>query len=201
METNGLPNFSLYWAGFKSTLYDLHKSGWEINTEENLYNRTLNIAIKNPLLKVVGLCSHINSEFLQIYRNRPERTRGLRFEDNNVFPTLQMQYLSFNIEIKIVESGFSFNKFSRVESIDIRPEHTVKLSELLDYKTYNDSDILVPDYTIPELMNLIKEKQAPRQKEIRERLRKETNPNIKVEAKIISLDSNVQGIKNYGNIC
>lgn len=198
MATNGLPNFSLYWAGFKSTLFDLHRAGWQINSEENIYNRTLSIAIKNPLLKVVGLCS-VDSTFLMQYRQSPERSRGLRFEDNNYFPTLQMQYLSFNIEIRIVGNSSSDYKFSIVENIDIMPEHTIKLSELLDYKIdykkYNDSDILVPDYTIPELMQLIKEKQAPRQKEIRERLKKETNPNIKIEAKIISLDTHLKNAR------
>lgn len=194
MATNGLPNFSLYWAGFKSTLLDLHRAGWQINSEENIYNRTLSIAIKNPLLKVVGLCS-VDSTFLMQYRRSPERSRGLRFECNDMFPTLQMQYLSFNIEIRIVGNRSSDYKFSRVENIDIMPEHTIKLSELLDYKKYNDSDILVPDYTIPELMQLIKEKQAPRQKEIRERLKKETNPNIKIEAKIISLDTHLKNAR------
>ena len=56
----------------------------------------------------------------------------------------------------------------------------------------------MPDYSIPELMKLIKEKQAPRQQEIRDRLKKETNPKIKQEARIISLDTNIASLAQSG---
>ena len=190
MATNPLPNFSIYWAGFKSNLHELHRAGWTINIDENHYNKTYNLAINNHLLKIVGLCGNITDEFLQNYKRNPDRCRGLRFEGTDWYPTLQMQYLSFKVAINIVGTGDINYRFARVDGLDIMPSHTMNLEDMLpkEKEHITEAGIIVPEYTIPELMGLIKEKQAPRQKEIRERLRKSTNPNIiQEEFKIIGI--------------
>ena len=93
-------------------------------------------------------------------------------------------------------------RFSKVEHIYPYPhkESEIDLGTLLGggYVEASDSGIIVPDYSIPELMKLIKEKQAPRQQEISDRLKKETNPKIKQEARIISLDTNIASLAQPG---
>ena len=107
MEINSkFPNFGIYWAGFKSTLYDLYKSGWTIHVDKEYADLTYSIAINNQLLKVVGLVNRINCEFINDYQRNPDRARGLRFENNHIFPTIQMQYLSFKIAINIASHSF-----------------------------------------------------------------------------------------------
>lgn len=192
---DGLPNFSLYWAGWKTTLFDLSRAGWTINIDHNYHDRTYSLAINNPLLKVVGLCNRITDNFLVQFGYYPDRCRGLRFEGTDTFPTLQMQYLSFKIAINIVSDQVVGMRFNQVEHIYANPfkDAEIDLSTLLGggYVEAPESEVIVPDYTIPELMKIIKEKQAPRQKEIRDRLKKETNPKIKQEARIISLDTSI----------
>jgi len=200
VATNPLPNFSVYWAGFKAKLYDLHRSGWTVSIDENFHNRTYSIAIQNHLLHVVGLCGHITDDFLMGYKRNPDRARGLRFENIDHFPTLQMQYLSFKVQINIV-ADHRYSTFSRVDGIDVMPGHTIDLETVLpnnEYVKAPESEIVVPEYTIPELMGLIKERQAPRQKEIRERLRKETNPKIITEnINIVSVSGEILNEERY----
>jgi len=200
VETNNLPNFNIYWVGWKTDLYTLHKAGWTVNIEENHCDRTFSIAINNTLLKVVGLCSRIDDSFFKGYKRYPDMARGLRFEARDHFPTLQMQYLSFKIAINIVAQN-TYSRFSRASAVDIMPGHTINLEDVLpnnEYVKAPESEIIVPEYTIPELMDLIKERQAPRQKEIRERLRKETNPKIITEnINIVSVSGELLNEENY----
>lgn len=186
-EIERLPNFSLFWCGWKSSVYELARSGWQIYTDVNPHNLTYNLALKNTQLHVIGISNTLCMDFLRRFNNNPDSIRGMRFEDRDCFPTIEIAYMSYKVEIHIQSE--SFGVFRETNEVAMLPTHSViKLEDCLPHTRLKEEEtkIIVPSYTIPELMTLIKEQQAPKQKEIRERMRRDT-PIETLEAKIVSI--------------
>lgn len=192
MEIKDIPNFGLFWNGWKTTIFELAQQGWNIYTEKNIYERRFNLAFEHYEYKVVGLSVGLDETWIYAIRDDTGWARGHKGESGSFFPTIPVQYLNFKININIVGSNPTFNRFTQVDKVYSYPDpnYTIDLTSLFPKKELvKENNIIVPEYTIPELMKFIKEKQAPKQKEIRERLRKETNPIIKEEARIITLNN------------
>lgn len=163
------------FAGFRSTTYELSRNGWAISAYEQMdyskgYDRVIQLAMKHE-----GGLVLMSSAYMT---DMDSMTRSLPTFDFNVMAASVESRSSFMvrrpdpISIDVMDRSFA--------PIDCVPENTsidlssINFDEFCLFKPLNDmTTIYVPKATEAELMKIILEKQAPKQKEIRERRRKE----------------------------
>lgn len=192
MAIDRLPNFSLYWLGWNSSIFDLARDGWTYHIDTNYYVNVVTLALTNSRFNIVGISEYMSYDLfkeLRGFNNSEYYYRGKKYNDNNWYPTIKINSLSFKGTIKIVAHSAMNHSFKKVDFVEIDPmtHQTIDLSELFPKNNIQDNKIIVPEYTIPELLQMVKEKQAPMQKEIRERLAREKHTE-KLEAQIISIN-------------
>jgi hypothetical protein len=190
MVINDIPNFKLHWLGWETEIYRLAQLGWNFFTDVDHYRLTYNLAIQNNRYNIIGYVQNIDMSLIQSLRN--DYARGLSWDTptgkKHWFPSLTVQYLNFKNAIQIVEMSNDAHRFSKVDEVYIEPrrDSCVNLTDLLPGQEQKESRIIVPEYTIPELMNMLKEKQRPMQDEIRKAQKRDKHVEKPV-AQIISI--------------
>ena len=162
------------FAGLSGTTLSMGQAGWEISLEQgmdymyNAYRLRLAGRHQGMGLRCISMPINIDIRHLEMRMgaNPLEMTRSL--------PPIQIYTVAQQINIEMVE----YEKPWDFKSVDYRPmltKRTLKsLDDLYIFKPINENtEILVPEYSIPELQEMILKIQEPIQKEIRERRRRE----------------------------
>lgn len=185
MGIEKIPNFGLHWIGWETDVYSLARQGWNFYTDTDYMYRSYSLAMQNDKYNIIGYIQRIAMEFMEEYgyKIREESLNNA----NHWFPKLPVNFLNFKQAITIQNLGVQNATFSKVEEVYSMPHSTsIKLTDLLPDNKKEESRIIVPEYTIPELMNMIKEKQRPMQDEIRKAQRKDEHVEKPV-AQIVSI--------------
>lgn len=196
------------FAGLSSTTHRMQCAGWEMMYHAEHDKRRTHIAMRHKGLEV-----HAMTDDFDLYdiaqdwymRNAPMFTPDPRaseiahhFERSRERPAIRINVIARDVYFKTIELRFEQYKYlkSGTLNIPINAGRSYMLSELPWFDTMptmtpkdEGKIIYVEDANVTDLMTIILEKQAPKQAEIRERLRKEENRSriIKPEANIVRL--------------
>lgn len=177
-------------AGLRGTTYSMGSAGWDLSIQQGLSDEECSI-----LIRIAGQHKQLNARCLSypLYLH-PRDLEDYRWYDK--IRPVQLMGISQTINLHIMERDIYAIPF---RPIDYRPmmtdlEACIKsFDDLCIFKPLNeDVEIVVPEYTIPELQKKILELQEPKQREIREKQRLEqskqpgqiipiTRQNIKIQ--------------------
>jgi hypothetical protein len=161
------------FAGWESNTYQLQQNGWQLSAMEGRPSLSprpqLQLALKHPGLQIRAMTRPIDVDYLGMFHNAGSIVEmvckiGL---DVKVFGTTLM--------LSVVHYGpLDFR------AIDAQPQITdARFKNVDDLKIFADAQlvrtkevVVMPD-SVPELMEQILKLQAPKQADIRERVRKE----------------------------
>jgi hypothetical protein len=168
----------LHWAGFETDTYKLQQQGWELSAEQELYDRTMRIALRHQQAGMYGISEKIDWDYFH--------------EDQSIYsgfqrptPKVPIRMMSKNIMVEVMygkSTDFSF------QPIDARPQYMettrMDISDLVHFAPLRAKGILLPEASVPELMDQILKLQQPmREREILRDLK--TTPIV--HAQIMSL--------------
>lgn len=201
------PKMEICWAGFKSDTYSLQQAGWQLSIEENIlrvnqYCKTLRLAIKHPQLNVYGISQGINispKEFSFLrdgYFNAENNEEAFVHYCLKIEKRLDIQHLTSRMSVVL-----RYEDIKNFKPIDAKPQFQffdeyIPVEKLNIFRPIGNSEtknIIVPKHSVPELLDLILEKQDPYQAEMRKKKRKEfrklmknlgENDNILIESEL-----------------
>lgn len=158
----------VFWAGWESDTLSLQRKGWEISAEQDIASMRFRIAIRNVNYRIYGISKLIPyEEFREVYVGDNPRYQGMT-------PPIHIQYMASRMEINIMD-----NDMDKFHPIDALPSVVInkKRKSLEDFMMFRpiakSNEIIVADYEVGQLLDMIKNKQDPKQAELRERKRKE----------------------------
>lgn len=167
----------VFFAGFESDTFRLQRAGWQLSMENTIEmcrdGHTVRLAMKHEQARLYALTNRVplGSRYLAaVTFGETQAVRqfieSVQFDVICVAPAIQFQV--------IPEMGpMSF------QAIDATPQFmdrkTVDLETIGMFKPLalsEDVELYVPEKSVPELLELIRQKQEPIQKELREKKRK-----------------------------
>ncbi|MHC4616792.1 MAG: hypothetical protein ACYTEQ_03465 [Planctomycetota bacterium] len=177
------PVFRVSWAGWQSDSVTLQRHGWQIATREDPCYRDLQIIMQQPELGVYAVSSKFVAE-----KRFMVRELGYGSE----VPNLVVQVdLAKEVAFRSV-SREHYLSLANIDTIDAEPRYLdlgeftdVKLSDVWPFwKLPAKRQVIVEPANVQQMLNVILEHQSPKQKELREKIRKEKRR--EVHAEIIS---------------
>lgn len=178
----------VYWEGWRSNTYELQQSGWELAAQQDPYTFGLQIALRNRKIGLVGLSQFISERiYFEVSRFGGPSPSQL--------PPIYITSMSNRPEIHRVEYINSTIDSPHVPwaAIDARPEyHNYSIDTIEDLIPFRkievpeEKELIIDPNSVPELMSRILNLQAPKQKEIREKARRERKRQ-NIEAQIITI--------------
>lgn len=157
----------VFWAGWESDTLTLQKQGWEISAEQDIASMRFRIALRHVGLRIYGLSQMIGyAEFRDLYSSDNMMGRPT--------PPIHIQYMASRMEINIID-----NSMQNFYPVDAQPSIMInqQRKSIEDFMMFRPigkaNEIVVAEYDVAELLDMIKNKQDPKQAEIREKKRKE----------------------------
>lgn len=191
------------FAGLTSTMGTLYANGWQMMQESQPHDRSIIISMRHHGLELHAITDEFDimrysQNISAEYASARHYQRGYSPLDSIMAPPYPYRP---RLRIQVIGKDIHMNTnykpdFRRITSplLNVRMDiRTMSLSQLPWFDTEPVQEegkiIYVDDANVTDLMNIILEKQAPKQAEIRERLRKEENRSriIKPEANIVRL--------------
>lgn len=150
--------------GFESDTLRLQNAGWELSVYEDFSCHAIRLAMRHRTLRLYALSRLVRLEHYYDLANRMESIRHLVFDIQGVAPEIQT----------IVEHRVDFSKFKPIDAVPQWVDQEIKqISDFNIFRTLEASkEIIVDPKTVSEMLNEILKSQAPKQKELREELRK-----------------------------
>jgi hypothetical protein len=160
-----MPDYRLYsipvpivWAGFETDTYKLQQAGWSISAAQNIHNYTMQIAICHKQGGMRGLSMELPWEYMQ----EPDWHRAK-------FPVIHMRMISEKVYIeRIAGAADGFDYFAPIDAVPRMMEFERKsLDDFVHFAPLRAKGILLPEASVPELMDQILKLQQPmREREI-----------------------------------
>lgn len=153
------------WAGFRSDTYRLQQEGWEIAAEEDVAYGRIRLLLRHQDMRLYALTNHVDYQY-----RHPHGIEGgppLVFQVVMASPRIEVQ--------RIAEAGAS--SFESFHQIDAQPQLvTSEIKSLEDFRIFatplvRTEEIIVEPQTVSEMLERIREMQAPEQKALREKQR------------------------------
>lgn len=161
------PPCPVYFAGFKSTTYELGQRGWDISFEDSVDHRLscrllLYHAASN--LKAFGECNDFS---LADFRYSPNHGRLPEFHIKNAFSNYCMQ-----------ERNFAFHEWSetRPAFIDVPMKDIMSFPLFMSKQRTSTQEIIVEPQEVADILESIMRMQSPAQAEIRKKNRQHATP-------------------------
>lgn len=175
------PICEVNFAGFRSTTLDLQNAGWQLAIDEQIYHphmarRDITLAMKyNGIqLYAIATCDYrIFQQHIHAIRNRHiEQAPPIIFTVHQVYPEHGRMMITSAPKVvsMMVQESQSFLPFDATPSYQ---EVDIKDLSLFRVFDQNNEIIVDNDPSVMDLVDKILAKQAPKQKEIRERLKRE----------------------------
>lgn len=162
--------FEVHFAGLCSDTLTMQRNGWQISQQLDPMGDSLQLAFKHEACRLYMLSGYIDRR--AIYE---ATMRGRRLECP--IP-VQIQYAFSQAEMRIpVRSDVSWLPIDATptgEFLSMPQEQWIPFDKWVPFRGLDPEapEIIVPEHTIPELMELILSKQDLKQKEIRDKQRK-----------------------------
>jgi hypothetical protein len=156
------PNVPVYFQGFRSSTWELGNSGWVIQADQDLHRDEIRMVFTNKESGAILLSRNNAFDFQghALGHTHPAMINELRFDAQ-----------IYHADTRIMEQM----NFSNLRTVEYEPSveqlHVKTLSDMVLFKEKPKKEILVEPATIPEMMELIKKMQSPRQKELRDKQR------------------------------
>lgn len=155
----------LHWAGWESDTYRLQQAGWSFSAEQDVYRGAMRIAMRHEGCQVYGMTDLVDWDYMSA-RYGDFRPRDI---------TLPVRHMASRMNATIHQMGdFSF------APIDTKPQ--MMMGERRDIEDFahfaaplaRTREIILPEETVPDLMERILKLQEPgRQEYYKEKLREE----------------------------
>jgi len=174
----------IYFAGFKSNTYELQQSGWQLSAEQAYEKAAMRIAMKHEGARLYMLTNWCNYSAWQAAATATARGHY----QASALPPLTVTAVFADGRVTYMETTHKWN----FTPIDAMPQYadttSYRFEDFVPFKPLNRDApaIYVPEHTVPELLDLIMQKQDPKQQEIRERMRRESMANR--EANVFGID-------------
>ena len=160
------PIVNLHFAGWTSNSYDLQRNGWDLSVDENPYDCSLRFAIRNESLGLYAISS------VETYPRKAFITDPFFLERFPLHFHLQ-QMTDGKAKIYYHHGLSTFRPINTQPDIECIEPKSIEDFVLFRKISPESADIVIPEYNIDRLLEMALELQEPKQKEIRERIRKE----------------------------
>lgn len=154
------------FAGFESDTWQLQQAGWNIAAEQDVAYAGLRLALRNEHLHLYAVSQLISFEYMHYRNGGYDLVEALR---HLVVPIIYMAP-----RIQCVEVVGNFSKFKPIDAEPMWANQNIRdLEDFNIFRTLDKSkELIVEPQTVAEMLQQIKKYQEPKQKEIRENLRK-----------------------------
>jgi len=180
------PVAEVHFAGWRSDTKRLQSAGWEISMQQDHYGQSLQLAMRHEKLGLIAVSDHVeNYEFRRLEPSLSRFPYIFNIVSMSMFGSSQiLPQMKFHVH----------EPSSAWSPIDAEPAFEVdcvvkSLDDLLPFRKIHvppECELIVDPDSINQMMKRIIDLQAPKQKEIREKARKEKRRS-NVEAQIITL--------------
>lgn len=168
------PPCRVLFEGFESDTFQLGRRGWEIALEQDNYDMKMRMILRHKS-GLYGMAESLERFSAQEWHYR-YYTNGRLNRDYEGLPTFVVSQVSNRMIVRHYGASSPFEGFSMVET---DPEHMmvsdIELSSLPLFKAKGQpaaEDLIVDPATVSEMLEQIRQRQSPIQKEIRERARR-----------------------------
>ena len=166
------PPIDCHWMGWRSTTVELANMGWQFSAREEIRENRLMLAIHHPEGRVHGISEFHDYNYMQRYSEFQQQ----RMVSMNQIPL----HFSFTLANHIT-LNYMHNRLRGVRLEPINPYPTVETSEVVNLNQLaifrplppSDRDVVVVAPTFDEILDMALEHQAPKQKELREKARRQ----------------------------
>ena len=154
------------FAGFRSNTYDLQCQGWQISVNEDPTSMCMQIALKHPGLAMYGLTDKVD---YHDFEHAPAMDR---------YSGISMNVIRMETSMMILQPTIAFEEVRALDMsgfvpVDARPSVILQeQTHIDDFRIFRplaqQSQIIVPEQNVDELLAKIHELQSPEQDRIRE---------------------------------
>lgn len=175
------------WAGFESDTYSLQKSGWSISAYQDMIRQGMQIMLKHEGAQMYGMSELIDWRYT---RRGPEQW-------GSSLPVIHFNIMGRHVQINMT-GKIDWGNF---KPIDAKPQWTNKSIQSLEDLVHfapalvRTREIILPEESVPELMDRILKLQQPgREAELKRQLQEDRRgmvighePRQKFHAQILSI--------------
>ncbi len=198
------PAVTVRFAGFTSDTWTLQRNGWQLSCEQGFSpfsaDYTVRLALKNEQARLYALTNTI--ELARHWIGMAMTGQYREFAENVQKIEFHVQHMSTSMSVVIPERAqfaTAWNAFDALPSYEAIQSKEMSLDQFCLFKPINHNvDLILDQKSVAEVMAFILKKQAPKQAEIREKLRKEKlrekfgefdgyEPTKDIKAQIISI--------------
>lgn len=150
----------LHWAGWRADTLTLQRYGWQLSARQNIYDNSMQIALRHPESKVHGISNVAEFDYMRSL-NDPCMERPM--------PVLAFR-LASDFVIQEIHHGTDMN-FVPIDA-DPAYEMMTKLSDAKFFREINTNvkQVFLEQASMGEILDIALQKQAPRQAEIRQKM-------------------------------
>jgi hypothetical protein len=152
------PPVRINFAGFQSDTYTLQRNGWQISVEELHETFQMRIAIKHPGFGVYGITAGVDFDM--------SRQEGM-------LDPLELPIMALHHNIRVQPPiALEHDMMKGFNPVDARPQVVMKepmhIDDLMIFRPLKkESEIIIPQQSVSELLAKIHELQDPEQDRIR----------------------------------
>lgn len=161
------PIFRLYWAGWESDTLKLQSNGWQISTQQDVYRNSIRFAVHHPKFQISGMTDPVDFYFRGMNQHE-------MFSMN--FPPVTLRWMASHFEVRMHVTNTEMMNWDAIDATPAIIDQQVKTLE--DFKIFRPlnpiNEIIIPQADVSMLLDDILKKQDPKQKEIRDRMRKDS---------------------------
>lgn len=170
----------VHWAGWETNTSHLQAAGWKLSAFQDIRGSRLQLALRHEGVGIEGITQPIDYRFEQALDMRERQyVESLVLNVQGMLGEHVMLRMSAEVEFSPIDAAprYTAERITRLEDLAHFAGSLIRTNE-----------IIVPEETVPELMERILKLQQPaRLARIREELRGEHRPEQKFHAQIISL--------------
>lgn len=151
----------VFWAGWRSTTTALQQQGWQMAAEQDFASFSLRVAFRHRDLKMYMVSERIRDiDYFEVHRGS--------------MPTIYIAHAASRLDMVIHET-----QMPRYEPVDAYPQFVErKIVSMDDLKIFapplvRTEELIVDPQTVDEMLQKIREMQAPEQQRIRAKQRLE----------------------------
>ena len=145
------------WAGWRTTTVDLQRSGWQLAIEREHYDFSTRLLIQHRDLRIRGLSAPVRLDVFMQDRIYP------------TWPVFQMQYLSSEMHVQLMESSFSFMAFDAKPQYTTEPMRRMDVASIFAAPLVRTEEIIVEPQDVSAMLDQIRRMQSPQMAEVRQR--------------------------------
>lgn len=157
----------VYWAGWETDTQKLQQSGWSISAEQDMMSRGVRLAMRHEPMRLYAITNIVADVHWEAVQN--PYAHGV----DVVFSVIKA---GSGMQVQLIESHFDFKSVDCQPQMTTNPVRDVEDMGIFQTPLTRTAEIIVEqaDMSVIEHLEAIKELQAPKQAEIRQRMLKES---------------------------